>query len=161
MNANQKKGLRTFSQIPSAHDDALLSSSFASIRVHSRSYFFVVMQLKEYQTETLKAVRVYLEALAELRAKDTKARSLDPELGIDWPAKAWEKMETGRTYFPRRNGLREPLPVFCLKIPTGGGKTLLAIKTIDLVNTYLRRSNRDWWCGSCRRRRFTGRRSRR
>lgn len=34
----------------------------------------------------------------------------------------------------------EYLPSFCLKIPTGGGKTLLATKVIDLVNThYLRR----------------------
>lgn len=45
-------------------------------------------------------------------------------------------------YFPRRNGLRQPLPSFCLKIPTGGGKTLLATKAIDLVNTHFRKSNR-------------------
>ena len=99
-----------------------------------------MIQLKEYQQETLRAVRVYLEALAELRAKDTKARAIDPELGIDWPQKAWEKVKGG-IYNPRRNGLR-PLPSFCLKIPTGGGKTLLATKTIDLVNTSFRKSNR-------------------
>ena len=40
---------------------------------------------------------------------------------------------------PRRNGLKKPLPAFCLKIPTGGGKTLLATKVIDLVNTHYRR----------------------
>jgi type III restriction enzyme len=101
-----------------------------------------MIQLKDYQKETLAQVRVYLETLAELRAKDVKARAIDPELAIDWPTRAWEKVETGRQYFPRRNGLKEPLPSFCLKIPTGGGKTLLATKTIDLVNTYFRRSNR-------------------
>jgi len=100
-----------------------------------------MIQLKEYQLETLKAVRVYLEALAELRAKDAKARAIDPELGIDWPAKAWEKVK-GASYHPRRNGLRQPLPSFCLKIPTGGGKTLLATKAIDLINTHFRKSNR-------------------
>lgn len=100
-----------------------------------------MIQLKEYQQETLQAVRVYLEALAELRAKDAKARALDPELGIDWPAKAWEKVKESQ-YLPRRNGLRQPLPSFCLKIPTGGGKTLLATKTIDLANTYFRKRNR-------------------
>ena len=101
-----------------------------------------MIQLKEYQKQTLAQVRVYLETLAELRAKDIKARAIDPELAIDWPTKAWEKMATGRQYFPRRNGLQQPLPSFCLKIPTGGGKTLLATKTIDLVNTYFRKSNR-------------------
>ena len=100
-----------------------------------------MITLKEYQTETLKAVRVYLEALAELRAKDAKVRAIDPEMGTDWPAKAWERVKAGG-YFPRRNGLKQPLPSFCLKIPTGGGKTLLATKTIDLVNTHFRQSNR-------------------
>lgn len=101
-----------------------------------------MIQLKEYQKETLAQVRVYLETLAALRAKDLAARAIDPELAIDWPARAWEKVETGRQFFPRRNGLNEPMPSFCLKIPTGGGKTLLATKTIDLVNTYFRKSNR-------------------
>ena len=44
----------------------------------------------------------------------------------------------GATY-PRKNGLGQPLPNFCLKVPTGGGKTLLAVKTIDLVNTIYRK----------------------
>ena len=101
-----------------------------------------MIQLKDYQKETLAQVRVYLETLAALRAKDVAARAIDPELAIDWPTRAWEKVETGRQYFPRRNGLNEPLPSFCLKIPTGGGKTLLATKTIDLVNTYFRKTNR-------------------
>ncbi len=38
------------------------------------------------------------------------------------------------------DGLGRPLPMFCLKIPTGGGKTLLAVKTIDHVQSlYLQR----------------------
>src|SRR5229473_759716 len=99
------------------------------------------MQLKIYQKETLDAVRVYLGALHELREKDRKAREIDADLGIDWATKAWEKV-CSRTYHPRRNGLGEPLPSFCLKIPTGGGKTFLATKTIDLINTHFRKSNR-------------------
>ena len=54
-------------------------------------------------------------------------------------ARAWEKAGAARAYLPRKNGLGEPLPTFCLKIPTGGGKTLLATKVIDLVNTHYRR----------------------
>jgi len=99
------------------------------------------MQLKIYQKETLDRVRVYLGALHELREKDRKAREIDADLGIDWATKAWEKV-CSRIYHPRRNGLREPLPSFCLKIPTGGGKTFLATKTIDLINTHFRKSNR-------------------
>jgi type III restriction enzyme len=60
-------------------------------------------------------------------------------LEIPFPAKAWEKAEIKKPYFSRKNGLDQPLPNFCLKIPTGGGKTLLAVKTIDLVNMIYRR----------------------
>ena len=48
----------------------------------------------------------------------------------------------GRPYHPRRNGLGENLPTFCLKIPTGGGKTLLATRVIDLANAHFRQSRR-------------------
>jgi type III restriction enzyme len=99
-----------------------------------------MMQLKQYQQETLAAVRIYLEHLAEARAKDQKARAIDPEFGSNWPVKAWEKVRT-TAYLPRKNGIGEPLPSFCLKVPTGGGKTLLATKTIDLVNTHYRKAN--------------------
>ena len=43
-----------------------------------------------------------------------------------------------RPYLKKKDGLGRPLPVFCLKIPTGGGKTLLAVKTIDLAQSIYR-----------------------
>ena len=49
-----------------------------------------------------------------------------------------------RSFVPRRNGLGEPLPWFCLKIPTGGGETLLATKVVDLVNTRSERRVGIW-----------------
>jgi type III restriction enzyme len=100
-----------------------------------------MMQLKSYQKQTLDALKIYLSALDEMREKDRKARGIDPELGIDWARKGWEKVSE-RNYHDRRNGLGEPLPSFCLKIPTGGGKTLLATKAVDLINTHFRKSNR-------------------
>ena len=43
-------------------------------------------------------------------------------------------------YTDRTDGAGRPLPAFCLKIPTGGGKTLLALHVIDQVNAKFRRS---------------------
>ena len=97
------------------------------------------MILKEYQKRTLATVREFLEGLAEWRGRATAALEIDPELDFDWVRKAWEKSVPARIYHPRRNGLGEPLPTFCLKIPTGGGKTLLATKVVDLVNTHYRK----------------------
>lgn len=93
------------------------------------------MELKEYQKKSLEQVKRYLELLNEWREKAEH----NPELEIDFPAKAWEKAEIGRQYRPRKNGLGEPLPNFCLKIPTGGGKTLLAVKSIDIINSIYRK----------------------
>lgn len=98
------------------------------------------MVLKEYQKRTLHAVRAYLEQLADWRDRTQRAAETDPGMaGLDWVGEAWRHATHGRMYVSRRNGLGEPLPAFCLKIPTGGGKTLLATKVIDLVNTQYRR----------------------
>jgi type III restriction enzyme len=93
------------------------------------------MQLKEYQQRALSEIRGYLEHLAAWR----KRADENPELEIDFPAKAWEKASVPRRYTSRKNGLGQPLPTFCLKVPTGGGKTLLAVKTIDLANAIYRK----------------------
>ena len=94
------------------------------------------MQLKDYQQRALTGIRGYLEHLAVWRKKAEE----NPEFEIDFPSKAWEKAQIQRSYIRAKNGLGQPLPTFCLKIPTGGGKTLLAVKTIDLVNmVYLNR----------------------
>ena len=96
------------------------------------------MILKEFQKRVLDQVRGFVEHLAEQRGKAQEIRKQFPDMEIDWAEQAWKKNST-RPYMPRRNGLDEPLPAFCLKIPTGGGKTLLATKVIDLVNTHYRR----------------------
>ena len=93
------------------------------------------MQLKEYQQRAQTEIRNYLEHLAEWRKKAED----NPDLEIDFPSKAWEKALIPRRYIPCKNGLKQPLPTFCVKIPTGGGKTLLAVKTVDLVNMIYRK----------------------
>jgi len=85
------------------------------------------MQLKDYQIKTLETVKGYLKAVDKERQEgNIKHASLD----------AWEKWGKGE-YIERKNGLGQDTPNFCLKIPTGGGKTFLAVKTIDLINSSL------------------------
>lgn len=100
------------------------------------------MILKDYQQRALTTVRKYLEVLAEARKQAAEILKMDST--HDWARSAWEKCASDRvvaspTCLPRKNGMGEPLPTLCLKIPTGGGKTLLATKVVDLVNSYYRK----------------------
>lgn len=97
------------------------------------------MELKDYQQTALAEVKRYLTLLVEWREKNRKViQAAGEEAAMDVPRKAWDALENGRPYISRKNGLKKDVPNFCLKIPTGGGKTLLAVKAIDLINTIVR-----------------------
>jgi len=100
------------------------------------------MEPKDYQVKTLNQVKRYLDFLFEWTLKNEKVvKDIGADASIDFPAKAWAKVEgLYQQYTSRRDGLGRPLPCFCLKIPTGGGKTFLAVKSIDLINTVYRKS---------------------
>src|ERR1700744_5158131 len=91
------------------------------------------MELKKYQAQVRDEVKAYLTELAAQQAAGNKHASLD----------AWETMRIpGRRYVERRNGLGKDMPNFCLKIPTGGGKTLLATQVLGLIySTILEKRN--------------------
>ena len=74
------------------------------------------MILKEFQKRALATVEAFLERLTEWRGRAAAVLEQDPELDVDWGARAWAKTVPSRPYLPRRNGLGEPLPSFCLKI---------------------------------------------
>jgi type III restriction enzyme len=98
------------------------------------------MRLKHYQEKVLKELKEYLNALAEFKAKYHKALEFDAEMAKDYnfPKRAWEKAKGRAVYHSKTNGLGEPLPDIYLKVPTGGGKTLLACHAIDHIQkTYL------------------------
>ena len=101
------------------------------------------MELKEYQKQVLQRLSSYLVALNQFKVKYDNAFEVDPELaeGYHFPEKAWNKIGLSR-YNQFKNGLGEPLPNIFFKVPTGGGKTLLACHSIDLVNkVYLKRQS--------------------
>jgi len=94
------------------------------------------VELKEYQKEVLTKVKDYIEWLKKAKAEaERRNASIDSvfEDYFDFSQAAWKKVNPG-PYKSKKNGLNQDLPNFYLKIPTGGGKTLLACHVIDIIN---------------------------
>lgn len=106
------------------------------------------MELKDYQVRVLDSLDGYLDELVTQRAKAEKiiaANRLeeDPELlrpVPDYPAKTWAFLKDShklppvraeKPYSPRKDGAGRDVPSVCFKIPTAGGKTLLAAEAIS------------------------------
>ena len=82
------------------------------------------MELKKYQLRVREDVKAYLTELVKQQAAGNKHAALD----------AWDVVRVpGRRYAERRNALGKDMPSFCLKVPTGGGKTLLATQVLGLI----------------------------
>lgn len=82
---------------------------------------------KSYQRETLASIQTYFEGIHEYGKASTAFTIVTDELGgKGLPYKSIE-------------GFEEDMPYFCLRVPTGGGKTYLAAKSVSLVNTVLLR----------------------
>ena len=119
-------------------------------------------ELKNYQEAVLERLSTYLQILNDKRQdmlELAKARQKrEPPAPVDWGSttfnfcrQAWTELgeqhllplmmskEYGRLLPPphqnRMSGLRRPIPNICLKVPTGGGKTLLASASIERIQT--------------------------
>src|SRR5437588_6664003 len=78
------------------------------------------MDLKRFQRRVVGEVEAYLQLVAQHRAGGNARYA---------SRAAWEDLHLG-AYYDRKNGLGEDLPTFCIKVPTGGGKTLLATQIL-------------------------------
>ena len=82
---------------------------------------------KIYQQQVLESVEAYFKACHEL-----------PSPSIAFTATTERLWGRGNPYNPL-SGFPADMPYFCLRVPTGGGKTWLAAKSVQLVNTHLLR----------------------
>ena len=82
---------------------------------------------KIYQQQVLDSVEAYFKACHEL-----------PSPSIAFTVTTDRLWGRGNPYHPL-SGFPADMPYFCLRVPTGGGKTWLAAKSVSRVNTHLLR----------------------
>ena len=103
------------------------------------------MELKDYQIKALEAFEDYFEALTrnEREGKEQAEQYQDaglpmPADTLDFPRRTWKELgDVGkvadRRYAARNDGMGRPIPHVCFKVPTGGGKTLLAAEALGRI----------------------------
>lgn len=102
----------------------------------------------DYQDRVLSTLDAYLDLLKKKKARADKVAALaaqDPDLGVaipDFTKEAWEAMKAAGKlpasratipFSPRVDGCGRPVPNAVLKVPTGGGKTWLAVSAVSRV----------------------------
>jgi type III restriction enzyme len=106
------------------------------------------MRVLDYQVRVLEALDAYLDALKPEQVKAAKRAKLaaeDPDLGLepyDYPKAAWAALKAaGRLpasraaipFSPRFDGIGRAVPNVTFKVPTGGGKTWLAVNAVSRI----------------------------
>ena len=113
------------------------------------------MQLKDYQIKVLDQLDRYLKMLREKREdaetilEALRAKGRPAELG-NYCKETWDEMNRQgqlplfrdtrhgglirADYIDRHDGLNRSIPNICFKVPTAGGKTLLAAAALDHLN---------------------------
>ncbi len=100
------------------------------------------MFLKKYQIKVVSELKAFYTKARETKdAFDTAKKALPPEMRhtLNWVQTAFQN--TAKDYRDRpTNGLGEYYPRFVMKVPTGGGKTLLAVESIrEYQNIFARK----------------------
>ena len=112
------------------------------------------MQLKNYQQQALEQLDRWLDALKQSRKETADAeefyaqkRKPVPEALKNYPRSAWQSLKDQNIlpgisqdgdmavpgYISRTAASGEPIPHVCLKVPTGGGKTLLGVAALERI----------------------------
>ena len=108
-----------------------------------------MMELKVYQRNALDAFSRWLETLEETQHDLEKMLEMFRESPTDipipdalrnYPKVAWKKLKenggiaaTAGEHVDRTDDANRPIPHICFKVPTGGGKTLLAASALEHV----------------------------
>ena len=106
------------------------------------------MELKEYQADALHRFVLWMRALAVAEEQARTGREalrvaeVDvPEELDNYPRRAWQTLaleggvaRTAGEYVSRNDDAGRPIPHICFKVPTGGGKTLLAAAALERLN---------------------------
>ncbi|MGI9229817.1 MAG: DEAD/DEAH box helicase [Gammaproteobacteria bacterium] len=114
------------------------------------------MILKTYQQKALEQLDRWLEVLREDRTKAKKAQKALADAGLqdsldglaNYPKTAWQTLkdqgvlptiiQDGEAetpdYISRTADCGEPIPHVCMRVPTGGGKTLLGVAALERLS---------------------------
>ena len=104
------------------------------------------MELKEYQSRSLEMFSRWWEALNTTRTESEVAASALAKAPVEnlqgilqdlknYPKSAWKKMfPEGIPHIDRTAAAGFSIPHVCFKVPTGGGKTLLAAAALERLN---------------------------
>ena len=117
----------------------------------------LVFRQLDYQERVLTTLDAYIDTLKEKKSRAHRIAELamqEPEVGLnvpDFAKDAWQalkeanKLPASRAaipFSPRRDGCDRPVPNVVLKVPTGGGKTWLAISGVSrIMGKYLERNS--------------------
>jgi type III restriction enzyme len=113
------------------------------------------MQLKDYQSGVLESLSRYLQRLSAGRQDAEEVLEFQRGKGreaklADYCRNTWDTLHAEKVlpltkdqngnlvpppYVARKDGMDRPVPNICLKVPTGGGKTLLGTIAVERINT--------------------------
>ena len=107
------------------------------------------MELKEFQELCLEKLDDYLKLLRQKHQDEVKLHQSPSRQTEKYCQRAWEALQDqgrlpqlkdkkGQSQIPpyqdKKDGMGNSIPNVCLKVPTGGGKTLIGVSAVEKIN---------------------------